>query len=139
MIRIRFARFLFLFFVACMIPGCSDPDKVYDFASQFEATDEQLEILSEGKVQLVYDKGEFESAYDYMRYVAATYVSAGSMKIKEHAIGIIIFCIAFGVLLYYFSGNSTTLKLWAWIIGLGGPVLVFVSVWGSALLADWFS
>lgn len=135
--RAIFGVFLGLF-VSCFLSGCADPNKVYDFASRFEVTDEQLEVLSEGKAKLVYDKGEFESTYDYMRYVAATYVSAGSMKIKEHAVGIIIFCIVFGLILHYFSGISATLKVWSWVIGLGGSVLVFVSVWGSALLADWF-
>lgn len=135
--RMMALSIILVFLFSLFLTACADAGEVYDVVSKYEATDEELKILSEGKARLVYDKGEFESTFDYMKYVAAVYVSHGSQKVKENAIGIIIFCIVLGCGLYYFSGNSTTLKRWAWIIGLGGTILVFVAVWGSALMADY--
>ena len=128
----------------CLLSACADAESVYDHFSKYEATDSELKLLSEGKLTMdfyipTYERGDFESYFDYMKYVVHAYISSGATVLKEYAVYICVISIFVGVGMFLLARKSIEIRrvaVMVFIIGI--PVLAILAVYGTAIFADCF-
>lgn len=138
----KISRFLLLFLVSCIMvffSGCTSGETVYDHLMSYEATDEELELVSEGKLSMEYDRGDFDSDIDYYKYLANFYLSQGTGYLKQYAVLIIIISEILGITLLLLFRKSIEIRRFAVLVFIVGiPVLIILAIYGTAILADSF-
>lgn len=129
---------LILSFMVLILGGCSQGD-IYEHAKDYQLTDEELKLLSEEKLGVRYDKGDFETELDYYKYLAAEYMSTGSSTIRAYAPYIIVISIVIGIVMLLLARKSIHLRRVAigfFIFGI--PFITYLITYGTAMLADAF-
>lgn len=119
--------------------GCAAGKSVYEAFEELELTDEELELLSEGKLTYEngYGRGDFESTKEYLEYKAYQFITSGNGFIKEKAPVYIVISWAIGLVMYFLSRKAIKVRKIALLVfGIGIPGFLFLLVYGSALLAD---
>ena len=128
---------ILIFFSCFLCSGCAAAENVYESFSAFEATDEELKLLSEGKLTLKYERGQFDSALEYYKYLLHEYAVAGSTLTKTWGVILIPASIVIGIILILLARKSIQIRriaLFVFIVGI--PVIIFLLIYGSAVLAD---
>lgn len=129
---------LLLSVVALVLSGCSQGN-IYEHAKDYQLTDEELKLLSEEKLGVRYDKGDFDTGLDYYQYLAAEYLSRGSSTIRGYAPYIIVISVVIGIVMLLLARKSIHLRRVAigfFIIGI--PIITYLITYGTAMLADAF-
>lgn len=129
---------LTLTFALCLY-GCASGKSVYDTFKEIELTDEELELLSEGKLTYEgeYGKADFGSTKEYLEYKAYQFITGGHGFLKEKAPLYIVISWVIGLVMFSLARKSITVrKLALFVFGIGIPGLLFLLVYGSAFLAD---
>lgn len=124
---------------ALLLQGCTTAKAVYESFKEIELTDEELKLLSEGK--LTYDvehgRGDFENYGDYLKYRAYQYITAGSGFLKGKVPTYIVISWVIGLVMFFLSRKAIKVRKMALIVfGFGIPALLFLLLYGSAFLAD---
>ena len=88
-----------------ILSGCAPAEKVYNAFSEMELTDEELELLSEGKLSFVYEKGDFSTVKDYWKYKAYIYIQGGNRFLKSNAVNYMMISIAVGMVIMLLVGD----------------------------------
>lgn len=128
---------LLILLTAVTCSGCMTPSDIYEASRKYEATDEQLKALAEGKLTIRYDKENFDSYIDYLKYCAASYVVSGTQSLKTYAIPLGALSIAIGLVLMGLGKRSMRIRkfaLFVFIIGI--PVFIVCLIYASAFFAD---
>jgi hypothetical protein len=129
---------LLLSVVTLVLSGCSQGN-IYEHAKDYQLTDEELKLLSEEKLGVRYDKGDFDTGLDYYQYLAAEYLSRGSSTIRVYAPYIIVISVVIGIVMLLLVRKSIHLRRVAigfFIIGI--PIITYLITYGTAMLADAF-
>lgn len=141
-VKVSFLRLMCLLMVMMFsftLTGCADGETVYDKLLSYELTDEELHYLSEGKLTYEFDKSDFDSSLDYYKYLAATWLSRGSSLLRQYAVYVIIVCECIGILLFLSAKKSIQIRKFALMVFIIGiPLVCFLAVYGTAILADSF-
>lgn len=128
---------LLLILFSLISSGCMTPEDIYEKSRKYEATDEQLKALAEGKLTVRYDKDEFDSYFDYLKYWAASQVVSGTQSLKIYAIPLCAVSIAIGLILMGLGKRSMRIRkfaLFVFIIGI--PAFIVCLIYAAAFFAD---
>jgi len=128
---------LLLLLATVMCSGCMTPAEIYEKSKKYEATDEQLKALAEGKLTVSYDKESFDSYIDYLKYLAASYITSGSQSIKQYAVPLGSTSIAIGLVLMGLGKRSMRIRKFAlFVFVIGIPAFIICLIYAAAFLAD---
>lgn len=123
------------------ITGCATPKNVYDTFMDMELTDEELSLLSEGKLTYEVEEGygysDFDSLKGFLRYKAYQYVSMGNQLMKTKAYTYMVISVCVGAVLFFLARKAIKVRRAALLIFiLGIPLFIFVAKYGVAFLTD---
>ena len=127
------------FTFAIFMCGCASGKSVYEMFKEIELTDEELELLSEGKLtyDVEYGRSDFGSLKEYLQYRAYQFVTASKGFIHEKALLYIVVSIAIGLIMYLLAPKSIKIRRVAIVVFLLGiPIILLLLFYGSAILAD---
>mgnify|MGYP003291821492 CR=1 FL=1 len=129
-----------IFILICtsiFLTACMTPEEIYEASRKYEATDEELKALSEGKLRLTYDETQYDSYLDYLKYLAAGMVSRGYESIAVYTVPLMVASFAGGLLLRGLAKRSMRLRRFAtFVFMIGIPLFLFCLRYLAAFLAD---
>jgi len=133
----RLRLVLALIFTSIFLTSCMTPDEIYEESRKYEATDEELKALSEGKLRLTYDETQYDSYLDYLKYLAANVVSKGYESIASYTVPLMVASFALGLLLRGLAKRSMRIRKFAtFVFMIGIPIFLFCLKYLAAFLAD---
>lgn len=136
-IRGKVTKIFFIILTLMMLSGCAPAEKVYDTFSALEMTDEELELLSEGKLSFKYEKEDFPSITEYIKYQAYLYIKQGNRFLKNNAVVYMIGSIVIGMVIMMLARKAIKVRRMAlFVFILGIPVIIFALIYGTAIIAD---
>ena len=123
-----------------LFSGCASSDEVYDGFSFFERpTRREMEAIGQGKMVLAYDKENFDNYFEYLKYCIGYWLDQISDVIKEYAVPVMVASFSLGALILCIARKSIQIRKFAFFVFiLGIPTIVFVLVYGTAIIADMF-
>lgn len=128
---------IFPLFLSLFLCCCAPAEKVYEEFSRFEATDEELKLLSEGKLKIKYDRSQFDNSLEYYKYLLSEYLTAGSNLAKSWGTVLIPISWAIAFILFALAKKSINIrKIALFVFGIGIPAILALLIYGSAILAD---
>lgn len=136
--KLRILTILVITFLSLHLSACSTHD-VYEYAKSYEATDEELKLMSEGRLDFKFSRGDFDSNLDYYKYLASEYLSGGMRLVDTYALPVCIISWAIGALIFFLARKSIGMRrmaVFTFIIGI--PAIAFLISVGGAQLIDSF-
>ena len=123
------------------LQGCATPKNVYDAFMDMELSDEELSLLSEGKltydVEEGYSYSDFDSMKGFLRYKAYQYISRGNQILKTRAYTYMVLSVCVGTVIFFLARKAIKVRRMALLIFiLGIPLFIFIAKYGVAFLTD---
>lgn len=134
--------FIFMVIMIFALTGCSPVDKIYDSMTSLEATNEELELLTEDRLGFSADGTGVEGFAEWNKSISSI-GKAFFTLICNHAKGyggIICVCsICIGFVMLRLAPKSMSIKKTAiFFFILGIPLLTVATIYASAFFADAF-
>ena len=130
---------LLLVLIVVTCAGCMTPADIYEASRKYEATDEELKALAEGKLTMSYDKESFDSYIEYLKYWAASLVVSWSDYIKAYAIPLMAVSGGIGLILMGLGKRFRAMSLrrvGVFVFLIGIPAFIICLIYASAFFAD---
>lgn len=126
--------------LSLFVTGCGE-GSAYDKMMSYKASEEELKLLSEGRLAVDYEYeysvDDFDNIVDYLKYVAAFHVQRHTKGIRAYAPYIIGSSLALGLLIFFTARKSIQIRKWAFfVLILGIPIATFIFIYGTAFLLD---
>lgn len=132
----------FCILITSILTGCATAQNVYEAFERAELTDEELKLLTEGKLtyeidDLEFERGNFENIKDYFEYRAYQFIKGGNQVLKGKVPVYIVVSIAIGGVLFLLARKAIKIRRMALLIFIIGiPFILMLLLYGTAILAD---